>query len=88
MELGALIAGGRIDILILLTDPLNPEPQDVDPAPLLRMASIAQIAVATTEATADFIARSELLARPYHRGQPQRALPAALQRLDRRSERT
>ncbi|MEM7693591.1 MAG: methylglyoxal synthase [Pseudomonadota bacterium] len=87
LELGALIAGGQIDILILLTDPLAPEAHDVDPAPLLRIAAIAQIAVATTEATADFIARSELFARPYRRGRPQPALPAVLQKLDRRSER-
>ncbi|WMS43311.1 methylglyoxal synthase [Acuticoccus sp. MNP-M23] len=67
LELGALVADNQIDILILFSDPLTAQPHDVDPAPLLRIATIAQIAVATTETTADFIIRSELLSKPYFR---------------------
>lgn len=67
MELGALIADNQIDILILFADPLTRQSHDLDPAPLLRIATIAQIAVATTETTADFIIRSELLSKPYYR---------------------
>ena len=67
MELGALIADNQIDILILFADPLTLQAHDIDPAPLLRIATIAQIVVATTETTADFIIRSELLSKPYFR---------------------
>jgi len=83
-ELGALIADGRVDILILFADPLTAQPHDVDPAPLLRIANVAQIAVATTETTADFLIRSELMTRPYHGPRTRPALPPVPQRLDRR----
>ncbi|MEO1102756.1 MAG: hypothetical protein AAFW98_03325, partial [Pseudomonadota bacterium] len=60
------------------------QPHDIDAAPLLRVANIAQIVVASTETTADFLIRSELMTRPYHRAGAKPALPAVPQRLDRR----
>jgi methylglyoxal synthase len=60
---------------------------DIDPAPLLRLAALGQTAVAMNEATADFIVRSELLSRPYHRGRNQAALPPATQRIARHDAR-
>jgi methylglyoxal synthase len=87
MELGVLIAEGRIDVLVFFTDPLTPKPHDVDPAPLLRLAALGQTAVAMNEATADFIVRSELLSRPYPRPRNQPALPPATQRLERHGAR-
>ncbi len=86
LELGALIADGRIDILIAFTDPLTARPHDVDVAPLLRIANIAQIAVALTETTADFLIRSELMTRPYARTGGAPALPAMQQKIDKRRE--
>ncbi|MBJ3775517.1 methylglyoxal synthase [Acuticoccus sp. 2012] len=84
MELGAMIAEGRIDLLILFTDPLTPKPHDLDPAPLVRVAAISQTVIALNEATADFILRSELMARPYPRPHAPPALPAVTQRIDAR----
>ncbi|XWN29470.1 MAG: methylglyoxal synthase [Devosia sp.] len=84
LELGAMIAEGRIDILFMFVDPLTPKPHDVDPHPLLRIATLAQTAVATNEATADFIIRSDLLSRPYHRVHGLKALTASTQRIDSR----
>ncbi|MEM8662886.1 MAG: methylglyoxal synthase [Pseudomonadota bacterium] len=84
LELGAMIADAQVDILVVFTDPLTREPHDTDPAPLLRIANIAQIAVATTETTADFIVRSELLSQPYHKAGGARALPPVAQRITRR----
>ncbi|MEM0907075.1 MAG: methylglyoxal synthase [Pseudomonadota bacterium] len=86
LEIGALIADGEVDILILFTDPLTRQPHDVDPAPLLRIANVAQIALAMTETTADFIVRSELMTRPYRRSHGAPALPPVQQRIDRKSE--
>ncbi|MEM9224650.1 MAG: methylglyoxal synthase [Pseudomonadota bacterium] len=83
-ELGALIADACIDVLIMFTDPLTAKPHDIDPGPLLRVANIAQIAVALTETTADFLIRSELMTRPYNRSGGRPALPAVPHRLDRR----
>ncbi|MEM6762903.1 MAG: methylglyoxal synthase [Pseudomonadota bacterium] len=85
LELGAMVADGQVDILVLLLDPLTPQPHDIDPAPLLRIASIAQIAVATTETTADFIIRSEMMSRPSARRSDAPALQPALQRIAQRA---
>lgn len=82
LELGALIAEGRIDILVLFVDALTPKPHDIDPAPLLRIAALTQTVLATNEATADFLIRSELMGRSYHRTHSQPALAAATQRIN------
>lgn len=84
MELGALIAEGRIDVLVVFIDPLTRKPHDIDPTPLLRLAALGQTAVAMNEATADFIIRSELLSQPYHRPRGQAALPPVTQRIEQR----
>ncbi|MCF3935462.1 methylglyoxal synthase [Acuticoccus sp. M5D2P5] len=86
MELGALIAEGRIDILIFFTDPVTRQPHDIDPAPLLRVAALSETVVAINEASADFIIRSELIDRLYPRPHLVKALPAATQRLDKRRD--
>ena len=86
LELGALIAEGEIDLLILFTDPLTRKPHDIDPMPLWRIATLTQTALAGNEATADFIVRSELMARPYLRPHAPPALPAATQRLRARED--
>ena len=86
LELGALIAEGRIDVLVFFTDPLTRQPHDIDPAPLWRIAALTQTAVALNETTADFLVRSDLMSRPYPRPHGQTALPSTVRRIDNRRD--
>ena len=86
MQLGALMAEGRVDILVFFTDPLTKKPHDLDPTPLLRVAALSQTVVAINEATADFAIRSELMAEPYRRPHARPALPGVTHRIDDRRD--
>ncbi|MEJ8574359.1 methylglyoxal synthase [Microbaculum marinum] len=55
-QMGALIAEGRLDVLIFFMDPLTPMPHDVDVKALLRLAVLYDVPVACNPATADCIA--------------------------------
>jgi len=60
MELGALIANKKLDILIFFWDPLESQPHDVDVKALLRMAVLYNIPAACNRATADMIISSPM----------------------------
>ncbi|MDR1952143.1 MAG: methylglyoxal synthase [Elusimicrobiota bacterium] len=64
-QMGALIAGNQIDVLVFLTDPMTMQPHDVDVKALIRLSSIENIVVACTLSSADFIISSSLFDYPY-----------------------
>lgn len=64
-QLGAMIAEGRLDVLIFFTDPLTAMPHDVDVKALTRIATLGQVVMACNAATADFVVGSKLLDAPY-----------------------
>lgn len=54
-QIGARIGYNEIDLLLLLRDPLNPEPSEPDDTYLLRLCDMYHIPVATNLATAEVL---------------------------------
>lgn len=57
-QLGAMIAEGKIDVLIFFTDPMSALPHDVDVKSLLRLATLYDTLLAVNPATASAVMRT------------------------------
>jgi methylglyoxal synthase len=64
-QIGAMIAEGKIDIIIFFWDPMEAQPHDSDVKALLRLAVAWNIIIACNRTTADFVMTSVLMNEDY-----------------------
>lgn len=74
-QIGAMIAEGKIDVLIFFCDNLITHGHQTDVSALTRLASLYNIAFATNRTTADMILTSPLFKDPNYK----RILPSAIE---------
>lgn len=80
-QIGAMIAEGKIDVLIFFCDNLIVQGHQNDVSALTRLASLYNIAFATNRTTADMILTSPLFKDPNYK----RILPAAIENYKHRT---
>ena len=64
-QLGAMIAQGKMDLIIFFWDPLEAQPHDSDVKALIRLAVAWNIIIACNTTTADFVMASPLMNNAY-----------------------
>lgn len=64
-QIGAMIAEGKLDVLIFFWDPMEAQPHDSDVKALLRVGVAWNILLACDRSTADFVLTSPLLQQEY-----------------------
>ncbi|AWK89583.1 methylglyoxal synthase [Azospirillum thermophilum] len=64
-QIGAMIAEGRVDLLVFFVDPMTAQPHDVDVKALTRLATLYNVPFACNEATADMVVSSPLFTDSY-----------------------
>jgi methylglyoxal synthase len=64
-QIGALIASGRLDMLMFFWDPMSPQPHDSDVKALVRIAVVWNIPIACNRTSADYLITSPLLGTPH-----------------------
>jgi len=75
-QVGAMLVGHQLDLVVFFWDPLTTQPHDVDVKALLRLAVLYNVPIACNRATADFLISSPLFTDEHHlRGR--RAIAAA-----------
>lgn len=69
-QIGAMIAEGRVDLLVFFWDPLASQPHDPDVKALMRIAVVWNIPISCNRATADFLISSPMMQGHYPRRLP------------------
>ncbi len=79
-QVGALLVGARLDLVVFFWDPLTSQPHDVDVKALLRLSVLYNVPIACNRSTADFLISSPLFLDDHHLAQRRSAhSPAAAQ---------
>ena len=60
LQIGAMVADGRIDGLVFLRDPLTAQPHEPDISALLRVCDVKDVPLATNVASAELLVRGLL----------------------------
>jgi methylglyoxal synthase len=77
-QVGALLVGARLDLVVFFWDPLTTQPHDVDVKALLRLAVLYNVPIACNRSTADFLISSPLFLDNDHLDQRRSAHPVTV----------